>query len=236
MNCINKVKELPEGLTTQELCVYFYLLSRCYQEDDLIISHVSTDSLKRQFALDDEQLEMLLDSLYSNELISEEDGIVEVGYVSDKIVILYTSEEVSETAGNFFTNLLELADDFISTAKRAVSRSLAQEIYEDLLTISKVKPTEITTPQLLTLFKRVVELYLQEEYRAFDKSEAGSMKRLLTNLGGVKMIGLIITYIQNFEKWGEYPNILNMTKNKDAVYGTVKSVEVKGKRDGESFG
>lgn len=236
MNCINKVKELPEGLTTQELCVYFYLLSRCYQEDDLIISHVSTDSLKRQFALDDEQLEMLLDSLYSNELISEEDGIVEVGYVYDKTVILYTSEEVSETAGNFFIDLLELADDFISTAKRAVSRSLAQEIYEDLLTISKVKPTEITTPQLLTLFKRVVELYLQEEYRAFDKAEAGSMKRLLTNLGGVKMVGLIITYIQNFDRWGAYPNILNMTKNKDAVYGTVKAVEVKGKRDDESFG
>lgn len=236
MNCISKVKELPDGLTTQELAVYFYLLSRCYTEEDRIVSHVSTDTIKRQFALDDEQLDMVLDALFNYELISEEDGIIEVGYISDKAVILFTPEEVSESAGSLFNGLIERADDFMSTAKRAVSKTLAREIYEDFNTLSKIKPTEISTPQLLTLFKRVSELILQEEYRTFDKAEAGSMKRLLTNLGGVKMIGLIITYCQNFDKWGSYPNILNMTKHKDAVYGTVKEIETKGKRDDESFG
>jgi hypothetical protein len=48
MNCINKVKELP-NLTTQET-VYFYLLSDATR--DLIISHVTADSLKRQFVLE----------------------------------------------------------------------------------------------------------------------------------------------------------------------------------------
>jgi hypothetical protein len=53
---------------------------------------------------------------------------------------------------------------------------------------------------------------MQEEYRAFDKAEAGSMKRLLTNLGGAKLLPLIVTYCTNF-KWGNFPNVLNLTKN-----------------------
>jgi glucuronate isomerase len=54
---------------------------------------------------------------------------------------------------------------------------------------------------------------MQEEYRAFDKSWAGSMKRLLTNLGGAKLLPLIVTYCTNFDKWGNFPNVLNLTKN-----------------------
>lgn len=236
MNCINKVKELPEQLVTQELAVYFYLLSRCFTEDVRVVSHVSADAIKKQFSLDSEQLDSVLDSLFDCELITEEDGIIDVGYISDKVVVLFTPEELVESTVSIFEELLERADDFLDTAKRAVSKTLARGIKEDLVTLSKIKPTEINTPQLLLLFQRISELVLQEEYRVFDKAEAGSMKRLLTNLGGIKLINLIITYCRNFDNWGNYPNILNMTKQKDNVYGMVKTTETKSKRDDETFG
>jgi hypothetical protein len=48
------------------------------------------------------------------------------------------------------------------------------------------------------------------------------MKRLLTNLGGAKLLPLIVTYCTNFDKWGNFPNVLNLTKNKDAIYGSFR--------------
>lgn len=236
MNCINKVKELPEGLTTQEIAAYFYLLARCYEEEGRIKSHVTTESLRRQFSLDHEQLEMVLDALYDKHVIEEDGGIVEVGYEVDKLIILYTEEESTAESLDHFSDLLIRADEFMLSARRAVSKNLSYDIKEALLELSKVKPAEFNTPQMLKLFKAVTELVMQEEYRTFDKSEAGSMKRLLTNLGGAKLVPLIVTYCTNFDKWGNYPNVLNLTKNKDAVYGSLKTIEKSEKLGDESFG
>lgn len=237
MNCIKDTREIPESITQQETIIYFYMLSKCESVEDEIHTLVSSDSLKRMFALDEEQIEEVLDSLYNAGVIAQDDDEnIIVGYLSDKKVVLYTADDLETTKTvNPIEPLLERATKFKNGARRPLTRSLANNIIEALTTLTKNKTTEYTIHNMFTLFKACAELELQEEYRPFDRAEAGSLKRLLTNLGSKKLVDMITTYCSHFERWGNFPNILNMVKNKDAIYGKIIKTEKLKSDDDEDF-
>lgn len=223
MNNIPLVRSIPKGLTDVEISSIFYLLSKTLRSGEDIISAVSETSLRRQYALDEDELEELLDSLYDKGLIEEEDdGSIIVGYYSGDTPILYISG-VEETPEGLFNGLLEMAQSFKKLAKRPHSRHLSTNCLERVKDLSSIKPIEYKVGNLLTLYKTCLEIYLQEETRNFDKVEAGMMKNLLKSMGGIKTVQIIIAYCLGYEVWGKYPAVGIMLKNKDGIYASIKA-------------
>lgn len=229
MNAIPIVKTYPkDSLTEQDTVIYFYLLSKCYESEGDIISHVSTEAIKRTFKLDEDECEQVLDTLYDLDLIAEEDDNIIVGMLNgDGRKVLYCEEYVGhEDLSSVFDSMLGISESFLKSAKRAVSRSIAQKANEVIVDTQKTKLAEIKVKECANLFIACSEIVMQEEYRELDKAEYGALKKLLTKLGGVKMVKVILNYVENYDRWGTFPNVFNMVKNKDAVYAetTEKSI------------
>lgn len=230
MNCIKYLRDVP-NIEGKDLIIYFYILSRCTSKEscseDYIYSFVTQESIRKTFSLNHEESEEVVEKLYQAGLIGETDiGELYVGYMDERNYILFNEDDSEEGVANFLDKIITKSEDFIQSARRPTSKSLARAINEDLLLLTKIKDSAYSVPNLLTLFKRSCEIEMQEEYRTFDKGEAGAMKKILNKLGSKKLIGVILAYVDNFSKWGDYPNIYNMVKNQDSVYGKVSKAKI----------